>query len=274
MKKLLAVILFIGTGVTGAMAQSYIIVSLADGSPLNVSVDGRYFNKRGTSVTVGDLPPGKHLLQIYSMRTDRRGRGREDVIYEGKVKTFNGIVTLLTYDQGSGEAMTDQQDANGYNFPAPQRAAPEDAQQYNSTNQPPNNGYLGNNRFQQNNNGQYNNDNAQNGQDNTDNAPAASPVQTGTLTEDKIKDLKNKVQNVKTDVEITNQLKAALETETMTTFQVSELMDLLSFESSKVDLAEWAYSKVTDKDIFGDQKNKLTYQNYRDDLDKFIKSKQ
>jgi hypothetical protein len=81
------------------------------------------------------------------------------------------------------------------------------------------------------------------------------------------------VQDAKTDVEITNQLKAALENETMTTFQVSELMELLNFESSKVDLAEWAYPKVTDKDFFGDLKNKLTYKNYQEDLDKFIKSK-
>ena len=112
MKKLLAVLIFIGTGITGAMAQSYIKVNMTDGSPLNVSVDGRYFNKRGTSVTVGDLPPGKHFLQIYTMRSDRRGRGREDVIYEGKIKTFNGGVTLVSYDPNSGEVMTYQQDAS------------------------------------------------------------------------------------------------------------------------------------------------------------------
>ena len=266
MKKLFAVLIFIGAGITGAMAQSYIKVNLTDGSPLNVSVDGRYFNKRGTSVTVGDLPPGKHFLQIYTMRSDRRGRGREDVIYEGKVKTFNGGVTLVSYDPNSGEVMTYQQDASTYSFPQ-QQAPQQGNQQY------PGNGYRRNNRFQQD-NGQYNNDNGQQyNNDNSGNAQPASPVQTGTLTEDKITQLKSKVQDAKTDVEITNQLKAALENETMTTFQVSELMDLLNFESSKVDLAEWAYPKVTDKDFFGDLKNKLTYKNYQEDLDKFIKSK-
>ena len=275
MKKLLAVLIFIGTGITGAMAQSYIKVNMTDGSPLNVSVDGRYFNKRGTSVTVGDLPPGKHFLQIYTMRSDRRGRGREDVIYEGKIKTFNGGVTLVSYDPNSGEVMTYQQDASTYSFPAQQAAQPQGDQQYGNggpqgNQPPPGSGYRRNNRFQQD-NGQYNNDNSQ--QYNNGNGQPASPVQTGTLTEDKITQLKAKVQDAKTDVEVTNQLKAALENETMTTFQVSELMDLLSFESSKVDLAEWAYPKVTDKDFFGDLKNKLTYKNYQEDLDKFIKSK-
>ena len=275
MKKLLAVLIFIGTGITGAMAQSYIKVNMTDGSPLNVSVDGRYFNKRGTSVTVGDLPPGKHFLQIYTMHSDRRGRGREDVIYEGKVKTFDGGVTLVSYDPNSGEVMTYQQDASTYNFPAQQAPPPQGDQQYGNggpqgNQPPPGSGYRRNNRFQQD-NGQYNNDNSQ--QYNNGNGQPASPVQTGTLTEDKITQLKAKVQDAKTDVEVTNQLKAALENETMTTFQVSELMDLLSFESSKVDLAEWAYPKVTDKDFFGDLKNKLTYKNYQEDLDKFIKSK-
>lgn len=275
MKKLLAVLIFIGTGITGAMAQSYIKVNMTDGSPLNVSVDGRYFNKRGTSVTVGDLPPGKHFLQIYTMRSDRRGRGREDVIYEGKIKTFNGGVTLVSYDPNSGEVMTYQQDASTYSFPAQQAAQPQGDQQYGNggpqgNQPPPGSGYRRNNRFQQD-NGQYNNDNGQ--QYNNGNGQTASPVQTGSLTEDKITQLKAKVQDAKTDVGITNLLKAALESETMTTFQVSELMDLLSFESSKVDLAEWAYPKVTDKDFFGDLKNKLTYKNYQEDLDKFIKSK-
>ena len=275
MKKLLAVLIFIGTGITGAMAQSYIKVNMTDGSPLNVSVDGRYFNKRGTSVTVGDLPPGKHFLQIYTMRSDRRGRGREDVIYEGKIKTFNGGVTLVSYDPNSGEVMTYQQDASTYSFPAQQAAQPQGDQQYGNggpqgNQPPPGSGYRRNNRFQQD-NGQYNNDNGQ--QYNNGNGQTASPVQTGSLTEDKITQLKAKVQDAKTDVGITNLLKAALESEPMTTFQVSELMDLLSFESSKVDLAEWAYPKVTDKDFFGDLKNKLTYKNYQEDLDKFIKSK-
>jgi len=68
-------------------------------------------------------------------------------------------------------------------------------------------------------------------------------------------------------------LKDALANETFVTYQVGNMMDWFSFESSKVDFAEWAYTKTVDKENFTDLENKLTYKNYRDDLDKFIKSK-
>ena len=48
-------------------------------------------------------------------------------------------------------------------------------------------------------------------------------------------------------------------------------MDFFNFEDSKVQFAKWAYPNTVDKENFATLESKLSYQNYVDDLDKFIK---
>src|ERR1700739_549424 len=81
-----------------AESQTMLKVHLSDNSPITVSVDGRYYNRRGTSITVGDLPPGTHFLRIFALRLDRWGRGHEEAIFQGRVKTHEGMATLFSYD--------------------------------------------------------------------------------------------------------------------------------------------------------------------------------
>jgi hypothetical protein len=245
MKKFVIILIASCAGFLSSDAQSMLKVRMADNSAINVSVDGRYFNKRGTSVTVGDLPPGRHLLQIFAISQTRNGRGREQVIYEGKVKTHDGQVTIFQYDANSGDVQVDEAEMNQYlsEHPIPTQSQGSDNPQQGNT------------------------------ADNANNNPGASPVPTGTLDDTKTDKLKTDVAAKKTDTEKMKVLKDALGNETFTSYQVANMMDWFSFESTKVDFAEWAYSKTVDKENFTDLENKLTYKNYRDDLDKFIKSK-
>jgi hypothetical protein len=255
MKNLTLLSLLFVAGTSCASAQSMLKVKLADNERLNVEVDGRYFNKTGTSVTVGDLPPGKHRFTIYTMRQDRRGRGREEAIYSGKIATRRGFVTLFTYDPNSREINTEEQDIDSYR-----------------QNMPPAGNAGGG--YSQNAAPQVNNNNNDNGNDNRyidRSAPVASPVAAGTLTDSKLNDLKTTVASKKTDTEKWNTLKDGLKNETETTDQLAVMMDWFNFESTKVDFAKWAYPNTVDKENFANLENKLSYKNYVDDLDKFIK---
>ncbi len=255
MKKLLILSLLVIAGVTGASAQSMLKVKLANNAQLNVEVDGRYFNKRGTSVTVGDLPPGRHRFTIYSVQQDRRGRGREEAIYSSRITTLPGYVTIVTYDPDSRELVKQEQDITTFQQNMPPAA---------------NNGGT----YSQNNPPQVNNNNNDYGNDSRyidGSAPVASPIATGTLTDAKINDLKTKVADKKTDTEKWNALKDGLKNETETTDQIGAMMDWFNFESTKVDFAKWAYPNTVDKQNFSNLDNKLSYKNYVDDLDKFIK---
>jgi len=256
MKRSAIVILLLGAGFISD-AQTMLKVNMVDNTPINISVDGRYFSKTGTSITVGDLPEGRHVLKIFAVTEGRRGRGYQDVIYEGKVKTHEGMISILQYDASSQGVQVEEQDINKY-----LNDHPNVAQEQKMRGQRNNNYDNGQNNEYQNNgqNNQYNN------------APAA-PVAAATLNDTKIDNLKSNVIAKATDSERMKVMKDGLSGETFTTDQVGKMMDWFSFESSKVDFAEWAYPYIVDKNVFGNLENKLTYQNYRDDLDRFLKSK-
>jgi hypothetical protein len=226
-------------------AQCMIKVRLTDNSPLNVAVDGRYFNKRGTSVTVGDLPPGKHFVQIYNMLPDARGRMREEIVYEGKIRTTSGIITTLEYDTYNRRASIQNQDIDAY---MNARQAPEG----NSGLSNPNDQYSGNN--------------------NSSGATQA-PIAEGSLTEVRIDQLKTVVDSKKTDTEKMAILKGELKNEQLTTAQVGMMMDWLGFDNSKLEFAEWAWAITNDQGAYSSLGAKFTFKNYEDDFNNFLKAK-
>ncbi len=236
---------------TMAAAQSMLKVRLADNSVINIAVDDRYFNKKGTSVTMGDLPPGRHRITIYTVVQTRNGRGHEQVVYSGKIETHNGNVTLFTYDADNQQTDIQEQDMNSFTQNNPPPNGPGN---YNNAPQPGNN-YSDN----------YNNNRGQ--QFNQPSRQLVSP----TLTDVKIDQLKTRVMDKKTDTERMKLMKDALSSEKMTTDQVSAMMDWYNFEDSKVEFAKWTYPNTVDKENFPSLENKLTYKDYVDDLDKFIK---
>ena len=279
MKKLFVILLLLAIGVAPAMAQSMLKVSLSDRTPINVSLDGRYFNKTGQSVTVGDLPPGRHYLKIYETSEDRRGRAVQDVIYQGNVNTSYGAVTLFVLDANSGQTDIQHQDMSTYsantqpmNSQGNGGAADNNGGNYNNNgNNNSNNGNY--NNQQQNNNYDQNNNN---GNNNNNNAPVASPIsadEIATLTDSKIAKLKTKVAGKAADTQKLIVLKDALGSEKFTTDQLTDMMSWLIFDSSKVEFAEWAYPNTTDKENFSNLDSKFSYKTSQDDLDKFLQGK-
>lgn len=241
-----------------ADAQSMLKVRLADNRRINLSIDGRYFNKTGTSVTVGDLPYGRHMLKIFAMGQTRRGRAYEEVVYRGWVETYEGMITLFYYDPYTGRPDTKEEYVSNYVRDHPPTTTGEWHGETGGNSQ------------------DYTRSNAPDQSNNSEPAsPVASPVPpdvTATLTTGKLNKLKTKVSAKKVDTEKMNLLKDALKDETVTSEQVGDIMNWFEFESSKVDFAEWAYTKTSDKENFSDLGAKLTYQKYRDELNKFLGS--
>jgi len=256
MKSIALIFVLLASGITAGYAQSMLKVRLADNNKLNVEVDGRYFNKTGTSVTVGELPPGRHKFTIYTLQQGRRGKTRQEAIYSGRITTHRGYVTMVTFDPASQSTDVQEQDINSFAQNNP--AIPRDGG-YDNTMSP-----------------QVNNNNNDQGDDNKyiePSSPVASPSPdaVGTLTEAQKNDLKTKTGAKKTDTEKMNLLKESLKDEKVTTAEVGMMMDWFSFESSKVDFAKWAYPNTVDKENFGTLDTKLTYKNYEDELAKFLK---
>ena len=258
MNKLLLLCVFCAT--TQQMtAQSMLKVRVADNRPINVWLDGRYFTKRGTSVTVGDLPAGQHMLKIYSVAKTRYGKAYQEVIFHGKVNTYRDMITKVYYDPYSNEVDANDENIASYMQDHPQTTLGEWRGEDGGDREP------------------YNGTRDKTGSSITaGNSPLASPVSSdraGSLTEIRIDKLKKKVDAKKVDTEKMNELKDALKNETYTTGQVGVMMEWFGFESSKVDFAEWAYPNTVDKEIFGDLISMLKFEKYQNELEQFVKDK-
>lgn len=82
--------------------------------------------------------------------------------------------------------------------------------------------------------------------------------------------LKNAIKNAGFDQTKLTIAKQASEENDFTTDQVKELMDLFSFESSKIDLAKTYYESVIDQDRYTDIYNTFAFSSSKEELAKFI----
>lgn len=237
-------------------AQSQLKIRLADNGRFNVSVNGRYFDRRGTSVTVGDLPPGRHKVKIYRMVYDRWGRSFNNLIYTGWVNTDYKMVTYLTYDPYIRAARIREVPFGN----APERGTPGEAgSRYNEGYPEPEPDVKSSVAA------------ADKPAEKPQNDVAASPVPTGSLTDEKAKAIKDKVAGKKTDTEKFNLIRSELAGATFSTIQVCVFMDCFLFESTKVDFAKWAYKNTADKEFFSDVVGKLSLKESKDEMNRFLK---
>lgn len=273
-----------------AIAQSALRVSLTDRSPITVALDGRYFNTRGESVTLRDIPYGRHYLKIFIVQQRSNGSNFERVIYEGRVRTWRDRITSFTFDPVSGRSVTTDDVLNMRML----------SQQNNGRANSYNN-YEGNDQNKLDNFDRFDNSQANQAYQEQDSrqaepvdttqyykelppgTPVASPVnpepeektqKTTTKPTTKFAALKKKVDAKKTDTERLDLVKKDLGKTDFTSAQVAEIMGWFHFDDTRVTFAKWAYSNTTDQIKFSVTRKKLTDTTAIKELDDFLKSKQ
>lgn len=274
MKKLILLLVVAFMGIADAVAQSQLRVHLADNSRISVAVNGRRFNTRGTSVTVGDLPPGRHSLRIYALTYDRWGRSFDRIVYQGSVVTRYMMATHFVYDRFSRRVNVRNVSLDGVYRNSPSDRHPDNSQYRMNYDD-------GSDRTDNTNNSNYEkydkNQPAVADDENripaTPSGPVASPVPTGSFDDGESEKLKSKVEAKGTDTEKLKLIKETLKRETVTTFQVSYVMDWFLFESTKVEFAKWAYGITTDKDFYNDISAKFNYKSSKEELASFLQNR-
>ena len=108
MKKLLFLSLMFLFGVSSAVfaqsRRSTIRFSLSDGSRIAISMNGRYFNKTGRSLTVGDIPGKKQDVKIYRYRSyARQSGGKATLVFSGNIKIEKGGTYDAVVDAKTGQ---------------------------------------------------------------------------------------------------------------------------------------------------------------------------
>lgn len=237
MNRLVYTLLFIITAFGPALAQysqrSVLEIRMNDHEPIVVSVDGRYYNKHGRTITIGNLPKGWHDLRVYEYLEYRKGGDRAKLLYTGRIRIEPGTVTACVVDRQTGRMRTRTMDI-------------EDA--YLDYDQPDND-----DRYNDDNDRRDRNSNILNNQD--------------------LNDLKARAEDRITDTEKLKLMKSVLEQRRYYSVQVRTMMEWLAFESSKLDFAKWSYDRALDKQDYWKLEDVFTFSSSKDEFNQYISSR-
>ncbi len=258
-------------------------ISTRDNSRISIEVDGRRFPKNASSLTVGDLPKGRHYIKIRVKVFDRNDNEQKhwQTVYEGGVRVRKHKLTDAILDINTGYLDKSIQDLP----PLGAQQENNGAQYENNMQANGNNGNNGNN----NNNYQGNQGNGDNNQQHNGviavdrmhphpalpapKAYAPVPADYVAMTPDAILKTEQKVKEKITDTDKLKVLESALKKKSFNTDQLAAMMGWLTFEESRLELAKWAFSHTTDKGNFANlERSQFTENNNRYELDSYINS--
>jgi len=245
MKKLFFTLVISVVSIASLLAQprrSIVKVRMSDNSRIAVSIDDRYYDKQGTSITIGDLPAGRHYLKIYRYTPYATGRGgKARVVYSGGLRLSEGTITEMTYDVRKNDVYATTEFI-------------DDSYE---------NGNNNNNRYEDrrdrhddrddiydrgSNNGGYNR----------------------TWTQQDMNDLKNRVDDRIGDSDKQKLVESVLKDRRYTTEQMRSILSWFSFESTKVELAKWGYDNVSDRQNYWKLESEFTFTSSKDEFNNYI----
>jgi len=280
MKKIITTLVFLLAGISFAMAmpgpRSMLRLRLSNGRQIMVTIDDRVYDKHAPSLTIGDLPPGRHRIKVYEYRPYRDSKGGHAVlVYSSVIKVKAnmmawGIVdvnggTLRLYSRDLDEyyAHRDEYDRDYYGGDRPP---------YNDGSNNGDNGYDSNNGYNDNQPGGNYNDN--NGYNNDDRGGYDNGgYNRNMLSSRDMDDLRTRVADRITDTDKEKLMKSVLDGRGYTTDQVRSMMSWLSFESTKLDFAKWAYNSVSDRRNYWKLESEFSFSSSKDEFNDYIKGR-
>jgi hypothetical protein len=214
-------------------ARSVVQVRLSDGRPLSVVVNGRDYDRRGSSITIGDLPRGKHRIQVFAMRGRRMQT--PELVYTGRIRVDEGTTTLMTVDPVRHSARFQVQDDD-----SPWSQDEDDRYQSRRDDDD-----------------DYNRGGYRNGRSKW-------------FSDADLEDLRRRAADRITDGDKLQLIRSAIAGRRYSTAQVRAMAGMLSFESSKLDLAKSAYGGVSDPRDYWKLEDIFTFDSSKQELTDYI----
>ncbi|WP_165836249.1 DUF4476 domain-containing protein [Taibaiella soli] len=251
MKRILFTALFSLSALPEIWAQSdhsALKVVLNDGSPLVVTLDDRRYNKHGVSLTIGDLPPGKHYVKVYAYTPYKSKQGgNAELVFSGKIKIKAGTMAYAVVDPSKQTLSLSESPLTAQNYNPPPA-------------QPSHNTFTEGDRSAV----------------TSSAAPAENvnraPVPHYDLSSMDFANVKKAAGEQETDSKKLTTMQTALGEHTYSTDQVKEMMGWFSFDDTRVAFAKWCYPHVVDKANYGELSSVFSFDNTRNDFDNFMKS--
>lgn len=218
-------------------SRSIIKFRLSDDSRLAVSIDGRYYDKQGRSITIGDLPQGSHYIKIYQYIPYSNGRGgKAREIYRGGIKISSGTITEFNYDVRKGKLYASTEFID------------------ESYREGDHNDEDGDYRDRRDDDRRRNDD----------------VYYSRQWSQQDMSDLKKRVDDRMMDGDKVKLMQSVLQDRRYTTEQMRTMLNWLSFEDSKLTVAKWGYDNVTDKQNYWKLESEFTFSSSKDEFNNHI----
>jgi hypothetical protein len=221
---------------------------LSDQSPIAVNLDGKYIDRGTTSLILDGIRPGIHRIEVYA----EDGGRRPIRVYTGTLRlragTMNvGIVDLYNRGLRLRTRLLDERDMDyaerSDRLPNPNRDDRNDRIQEDRN---------GEERSQMDASGDVYND-----RDDREKGEGFGSFPGGrggrdvgrpnAMNQADIDDLRSKVSSLITDSDKEQLMRRGLQDQSLYTDQVKQMMSWLSFESTRLEFAKWAFNHVIDQ---------------------------
>ncbi len=240
MKRILLLTLLLACTVSVfAQRVASLRIKLSTNQRLAVSVDDRYYERQGTSITIGEVPAGRHYLKVYNYHVSRSGNTRPNMVYSGYVdlkpdsrnmavvNPFQRKMTMRTtqtFDRNDNDVYEDWNDRRDN-----RRNDRDD--RYNDRND------------------RYN--------DNT-------------ILNQEVSELSTRVQDRSMDGDKLKLVKSVLTDRTYYTEQLRTMLGWFSFESTKLEFAKWAYDNAIDKENYWKLEDVFSFSSSKSELTEYV----
>lgn len=226
-----AISVFAQRGAAGASLK----IKLSTNQMLSVSVDDRYYERRGTSLTIGNIPNGRHYLKVYNYRIGRSGNGRANLVYSGYVDLRPSSHNTAIVDP--------------YQRKMTMRTVSTYIRQQNDP-------------YSNWNDSDYDNYNDGNGSNNSNE-----------LRNQDVVDLGNMVKGRSMDDDKLKLMQSVLADRTYYTDQLRTMVGWLTFEDNKVDFLKGAYDNTVDKENYWKLEDVFSFSSSKDQLNDYINAR-
>lgn len=207
-----------------------------DYSSFTIELNGNYFSNPTNNFVASNLAPGNHLLKIYKIVYGPY------VFLSNRILIYSGVISI----PASSKIVARIDSYNNLDI-----IKVEPLYDYNLSC------YSNNNSYNSNQNSSYNNE-------------SYNSQSSYCMSNYAFSNLKNLMVNNAFDSNRLKMAKQAISMNSVCSQQVYELMNLLSFESSKLNLAKFSYNHVTDKENYFIVNNAFSFSSSIDELNKAI----
>ena len=229
--------------------NSTLQIHTAQHLPIKVYVDGSTGSNPPTvGVTVTGITPGRHHLKVVEIYNDRYGERIRRTVYNGNVDVRPSMHMDARVDEGRGVAIHDTHVPCGEQYNAP----PQGNDQRQGDNQ------------------QYYGNNDQPVATNT--APIAPPVAAlpPHLSDGDFQQVVGTLSASPYETKRLDTLKTVIGTSQLSTDQVSQIMQLFSFESNKLEVAKMLYDHTVDKQNYSSLSANFNFDSNKEAFKKFL----